>query len=232
MDLNTLKGRLIVSCQALPDEPLHSSYIMSRMAKAAESAGAAGIRANSMIDILAIREVVSLPMIGIIKREYSGSPVYITPTSLEIDQLASCGVEIIAMDATNHSRPEMPLAELIAYARAKYPQILLMADTATVTEALQAQQLGFDIIGTTMHGYTAETQGQNIADNDFAYLKQLIPAVTKPAITEGKIDTPEKARRALDLGAFAVVVGGAITRPQQITKRFVAAIDQPEEQEA
>ncbi len=83
-----------------------------------------------------------------------------------------------------------------------------------------------------MHGYTAETQGQNIADNDFAYLKQLIPAVTKPVITEGKIDTPEKARRAMDLGAFAVVVGGAITRPQQIAKRFVAAIDQPEEQEA
>ncbi len=124
MDLNTLKGHLIVSCQALPDEPLHSSYIMSRMAKAAESAGAAGIRANSMIDILAIREVVSLPMIGIIKREYPGSPVYITPTSLEIDQLDFCGVEIIAMDATNHPRPEMPLAELIAYARAKYPQIL------------------------------------------------------------------------------------------------------------
>ncbi|MFC6315353.1 N-acetylmannosamine-6-phosphate 2-epimerase [Lapidilactobacillus achengensis] len=225
MDLEILRDKLIVSCQALPDEPLHSSFIMSRMARAVAAAGATAIRANSMIDILAIKEEISLPIIGIIKREYEGSDVYITPTVREIDQLAICNVEIIAMDATTRKRPKQSLSEIVRYTRMRYPDVLLMADTSTVEEAQNAEKLGFDLIGTTMHGYTDYTRGLNIADNNFSYLHEIVHAVHTPVVAEGKLSTPEMAKHALDVGAYTVVVGSAITRPQLITAHFVDKIN-------
>lgn len=224
--IKEVKGKLIVSCQALNDEPLHSSFIMSRMAIAAQEAGAAGIRANSIVDIQAIQDVVDLPVIGIIKKNYPDSVLHITPTLKEVRQVAATGCEVIAMDATNRERPNNEkLEDTVRIIRQEYPNILLMADIATIEEAVYAERLGFDIVGTTLHGYTNETKGCSISDNYFSFLKDLNQKVDIPIIVEGKIDTPEKAKTAIELGAHAVVVGGAITRPRQIASKFVKAIE-------
>jgi len=221
-----IKGGLIVSCQALPDEPLHSSFIMSRMARAAFESGSVGIRANSVVDIQSIRDNVFLPMIGIIKKEYRGSDVFITPTIKEVRQVCATGSEIVAMDGTIRKRPnDENLVEIIKQVKDEYPDTLLMADTATLEDVKYASEIGFDIIGTTLYGYTAETLGKNIADNDFEHLKQVLESTDLPVIAEGKIDTPMKAKRAIELGCFSVVCGGAITRPQEIAQKFVDAIN-------
>lgn len=213
-----VKGKLIVSCQALPDEPLHSSFIMGRMAYAAFVGGASGIRANTVSDIQEIKKNVSLPIIGIIKEVYGDNPVYITPTIKEIDKLVAEGVDVIAIDGTKRERPDgNTLEELMKEVKAKYPNQLFMADISCVEEAVNCEKLGFDIVGTTLVGYTEYTKG----NNPLTELEKVIKAVHIPVIGEGNLDTPEKARKALDLGAYAVVVGGAITRPQQITKKFV-----------
>ena len=223
--LDSLKGKLIVSCQALENEPLHSPFIMSRMALAAAQGGAAGIRANSVVDIRSIKESVSLPVIGIIKRDYPGCEVFITATLQEVDELMTVEPEIIALDATARPRPGgQMLEELVMQIRVRYPSVLLMADIATVDEAVTAERLGFDCVGTTLYGYTADTTGHVMVDNDCGFLREVLAAVTIPVVAEGNIDTPERAARCLALGAHTVVVGGAITRPQQITARFVAAI--------
>lgn len=223
--LNQIKGKLIVSCQALEDEPLHSDFIMGKMALAAARGGASAIRANSVVDIKAIKQEVSLPVIGILKRDYPGSDVYITATMQEVDELMAAAPEMIALDSTFHHRPDgLTLAQMVEAIRARYPELLLMADIATVEEALHAEVLGFDCIGTTLHGYTAETQNHKLYDNDFAFLRSVLEAVNKPVIAEGNVNTPQMAARCLQLGAHAVVVGGAITRPQQITERFIEAI--------
>lgn len=224
--LDTLKGRLVVSCQALENEPLHSPFIMSRTALAARQGGAAAIRANSVVDIEAIKEQVTLPVIGIIKREYPDSEVYITATMKEVDELMTVSPAIIALDATDRARPGgESLATLVTRIRTRYPSVLLMADIATVDEAVTAQALGFDCVGTTLYGYTAQTAGHALPDDDCQFLKAVLAAVTVPVVAEGNVDTPERAARCLALGAHMVVVGGAITRPQQITERFMAAID-------
>ncbi|CAM6473138.1 N-acetylmannosamine-6-phosphate 2-epimerase [Enterobacter cloacae] len=224
--LDTLKGKLVVSCQALENEPLHSPFIMSRMALAARQGGAAAIRANSVVDIEAIKEQVTLPVIGIIKREYPDSEVFITATMKEVDELMTVSPAIIALDATDRARPGgESLPTLVTRIRTRYPSVLLMADIATVDEAVTAQALGFDCVGTTLYGYTAQTAGHALPDDDCQFLKAVLAAVTVPVVAEGNVDTPERAARCLALGAHMVVVGGAITRPQQITERFMAAID-------
>lgn len=223
--LDNLKGKLIVSCQALDNEPLHSPFIMSRMAVAAEEGGAEGIRANSVADIAAIKQLVSLPVIGIIKRDYPDSEVFITATMKEVDELMSVGPELIALDATARPRPGgQRLDALVAEIRAKYPSVLLMADISTAEEALTAQSLGFDCVGTTLYGYTVETEGHALPENDCGFLRDVLAAVNIPVVAEGNVETPTLAARCLELGAHTVVVGGAITRPQQITARFAAAI--------
>lgn len=219
--IENLKGRLIVSCQALPHEPLHSSFIMGRMALAAKQGGAAGIRANTKEDIKEIQAQVDLPIIGIVKRDYEGSKVYITPTMKEIDELMEVKPEIIAMDATISTRPnQKSLKSFFEEVKAKYPEQLFMADCSTVEEALYADELGFDFIGTTMVGYTEQSKGDRIEENDFEILREIISKVKHKVIAEGNINTPEKAKRVIELGAFSVVVGSIITRPQLITKNF------------
>lgn len=221
--LGKIKGGLIVSCQALEHEPLHSSYIMQRMAVAAMRAGAAGIRANTVSDILKIREEVDLPVIGIIKKEYPDSEIYITPSIEEIDALADIGTDIIAMDSTGRERPGgLALEELFFKARNKYPKQLFMADCSTLEEGLEAAEMGFDIIGTTLHGYTPYTQDAELPN--YELMSQLAAQTGKPVIAEGGIWTPEQLARALQSGVWAAVVGTAITRPYEITKRFLAAI--------
>jgi len=226
--LEQIKGRLVVSCQALENEPLHSPFIMARMALAAAEGGAAGIRANSVVDIEAIKQQVALPVIGLLKRDYPGCEVFITPTLREVEELMAAAPEMIALDATARLRPGgETLAQLVAGVRARWPGLLLMADIASVEEAVIAEQLGFDCVGTTLYGYTAQTKGHTLPEGDFALLKAVLAAVAIPVIAEGNVDTPERAARCLTLGAHAVVVGGAITRPQQITRRFTDAISSP-----
>lgn len=221
-----LKGKLIVSCQALPHEPLHSSFIMGRMALAAKQGGAVGIRANTKEDIREIQSMVDLPVIGIVKRDYADSKVYITPTMKEIEELMEVKPEIIAVDATIATRPGgLTLDEFFHQIKAKYPDQLLMADCSTVEEALHADELGFDFIGTTMVGYTEQSQGLRIEENDFEILREIVAKAKHRVIAEGNINTPEKAKRVIELGAFSVVVGSIITRPQLITKSFAEALD-------
>lgn len=202
---------LIVSCQALPNEPLHSSFIMGRMALAAKEGGAIGIRANTTADIQAIKAEVDLPIIGIIKQDYDNMIPYITPTMKEVDALVKEGIDVVALDATINQDEDF-LKEVIA----KYPKQKFMADISTVEEGLRAEKLGFHFVGTTLIGYTEQSKGMN----NFQVLSTLIENCNVPVIAEGNFDTPEKARKALEIGAYSVVVGGAITRPQLIAKKF------------
>lgn len=219
--IENLKGKLIVSCQALPAEPLHSSFIMGRMALAAKIGGAAGIRANTAEDIREIQKQVDLPIIGIVKRDYDDSRVYITPTEQEVEELIAAGPEIIAMDATGTARPGgKSLDTFFREMKAKYPSQLWMADCSTVEEALHADELGFDFIGTTLVGYTEQSENDRIEENDFEIPRKILAGVKHKVIAEGNINTPEKARRVIELGAYSVVVGSIITRPQLITKSF------------
>ena len=224
--LEQLKGHLIVSCQALPHEPLHSSFIMGRMALAAKEGGAYGIRANTKEDIAEIQNNVDLPIIGIVKRDYNDSNVYITPTMKEIDELMEVNPEIIAIDATISLRPNnITLDEFYHQIREKYPNQKLMADCSTVEEALHADQLGFDFIATTLVGYTEQSKNDKIDANDFEIIRTILEQVSHPVIAEGNINTPEKAKRVIQLGCFSVVVGSIITRPQLITKSFTKALE-------
>lgn len=223
--INKLKGKLIVSCQALPNEPLHCDYIMGRMALAAFQGGASGIRANTARDIKQIRAQVDLPIIGIVKRDYPDNEIYITPTMKEIDELMEVKPEIIALDASLSLRPDgKTLDEFFTQIKEKYPNQALMADCSTLEEAIHADKLGFDFIGTTMVGYTKQSKGDKIEADDFKILRDIIANVKNKVIAEGNIDTPEKAKRVIELGAFSVVVGSIITRPQFITKKFAQAL--------
>ena len=222
--LEKIKGGLIVSCQALPEEPLHSSFIMGRMAYAAYLGGAVGIRANSVEDIKEIKTTVSLPIIGLIKRDYEGSKVRITPTMAEIDALCEEGVDIIALDATSRTRPDGSTVEtFFPEVRRKYPDQFFMADCSTFEDAERAERLGFDFIGTTLNGYTDETKHMPPPNFDLMY--KLAHELKTPVIAEGGIFSPEGLRRAMDQGVHACVVGSAITRPMEITKRYVKALE-------
>ncbi|MEE0419449.1 MAG: N-acetylmannosamine-6-phosphate 2-epimerase [Lachnospiraceae bacterium] len=223
--VENIKGKLIVSCQALPEEPLHSSYIMGRMAIAAKEGGAAGIRANTKEDIEEIKKNVDLPIIGIVKRDYKDSKVYITPTMREIEELMEVEPEIIALDATGELRPgQKTLEEFYHEIRRKYPEQLLMADCSTVEEALAADRMGFDFIGTTMVGYTQQSRNLKIEQDNFAIVKEIVEKVQHKVIAEGNINTPQKVKQVMEMGVYSVVVGSAITRPQLITKAFVEAL--------
>ena len=221
--LEQLRGGLSVSCQALKSEPLYSSYIMGRMAFAAFEGGAVGIRANTPEDIAEIKKTVELPVIGLYKVDYPDSGIYITPTMQEVDALVAAGPEIIAMDATDRLRPEgKPLSDFFREVRAKYPDQLFMADTASFEEGRLAQELGFDLVGTTMSGYTPATEGTSLPN--YELMERYVKELDIPVVAEGGIWYPEQLKQAMDLGVWTAVVGTAITRPRDITKRFTAAI--------
>lgn len=184
--LEQLRGGLIVSCQALKSEPLYSSYIMGRMAFAAFEGGAVGIRANTPEDIAEIKKTVELPVIGLYKVDYPDSGIYITPTMQEVDALVAAGPEIIAMDATDRLRPEgKPLSDFFREVRAKYPDQLFMADTASFEEGRLAQELGFDLVGTTMSGYTPATEGTSLPN--YELMERYVKELDIPVVAEGGI---------------------------------------------
>lgn len=220
--LKKIHGKLIVSCQALQEEPLHSPKIMGKMALAAQQGGASGIRANSVEDILEIRKNVGLPIIGIIKKDYSDSEIYITPTMAEIKALADSPAEIIAMDATMRKRPGgAQLPEMLEYV--KKSGKLAMADISAYEEGVNAEKLGFDLVSTTLSGYV----GQKTKDDapDFQLIERLTNSVGIPVVAEGHIKTPQELVRVIRCGAYCAVVGSIITRPQIITRYFVSALD-------
>lgn len=218
---------LVVSCQALRDEPLYGGNTIPKMAVAAKQGGAVGIRANTVRDINAIYGALKgeLPIIGLIKQDYADSPVYITPTVKEAKALIRSKCSVIALDATNRPRPNgVTLEELVSYLRA-HTNKLLMADIATYEEAMEAERLGFDYISTTMRSYTEETKGIAIPDIDFC--RRLYRDVTKATvIAEGGIHTFEELQAVLDVGIDHVIIGGAITRPQNITRDYVGVFKQ------
>jgi N-acylglucosamine-6-phosphate 2-epimerase len=214
-----MRGGLIVSCQALPEEPLFGSAHMAAMALAAAYAGASGIRANGPADITAIRATVDLPIIGIEKRDFEGFEVRITPTVAQAAGIARAGADIIALDATRRPHPDsLSLPDRINSVRCQ-TGCPVLADVATLEEGQEAEAAGADMVSTTLSGYTDYSPAQE--GPDFELLKALVARLSIPVIAEGRISTPEEAARALCLGAFAIVVGSAITRPQLIAQRFL-----------
>jgi len=215
---------LIVSCQALDTEPLYGSAIMAKMAIAAQMGGAVGIRANYAADIKAIKEVVNLPVIGLIKKIYPDYEAYITPTLKEVEEVINASAEIVAVDATNLTRPGFSNAsDFISEIKRRF-DIIVLADISTYDEGLKAQEAGADMVSTTMAGYTPYSR--QLEGPDFELISELAADLSVPVIAEGRIWTPEEAVKALNLGAHSVVVGTAITRPMEITKRFTKAISQ------
>lgn len=218
--LARLQGGLVVSCQAPPGDPLHGAATMTAMAVAAVAGGAAGIRANGPTDVAAIRRAVRVPLIGLYKVELADSPVRITPTLDLALEVAAAGADVIAVDATARPRPE-PLDRLIAGIHQR-AGLLVLADVACLEDALAAVACGADAVATTMSGYTGLADAG--AGPDLALVEELADHLRVPVLAEGRIGAPAEARRAVELGAFAVVVGTAITRPDAITRRFVQAL--------
>lgn len=223
--IEKIKDGLIVSCQALPGEPLYieGDSMMPLMARAAKEAGACGIRTNGIRDVIGIKKETNLPVIGLIKKSYEGYEPYITFTIDEVDELAKAGADIIAIDCTLRERIDgRTVEEFIKFVKEKYPNILFMADISNFEEGVNAFKAGIDMVGTTLSGYTSYTE--KINEPDYNLVKSLVSAIDVPVIAEGRIHSPEQAVKMLELGAHAVVVGGAITRPLEITNRFIEAI--------
>ena len=222
--LENIKGSVIVSCQALPDEAMYveEKSIMYLMARAAKRAGSPAIRTSSVRDVVAIKEETNLPVIGLIKRKYENSEVYITPTMKEVDELVEAKSDIVAIDCTFSKRlDDENINDFIKNIKEKYIDIIIMADISTYEEGINAYNMGVDIVGTTMNGYTKQSLEKNISNLEL--VKQLTTKINIPIIAEGKINYPEQVKEMIDAGAYCVVVGGAITRPYEIAKRFIEA---------
>lgn len=218
-----IKGGLVVSCQAEEGEPFYAPELMARFAKSAELGGAVGIRAKEP-DIRAIRELCRLPVIGLDKVYLDGFDVYITPRFEDAQRIADAGAAIIALDCTPRPRPGGVTADQLLRRIKEELHLPVMADISTVEEAVAAERAGADLVATTLSGYTPYSRKTDGPDWDL--LRETVQAVEVPVIAEGHLGSPADAQAAFDLGAWAIVIGAAITRPIALTQRFVEAIGQ------
>lgn len=220
--IESWRAGLIVSCQSPANSPLSKPEIIAALAEAAEQNGAVGVRIDSPQNILAVKERVNIPVLGIYKMVFDSSEVYITPDFASADAVNRAGADVIALDATARVRPNGEMVEaVVSEIRAQLRQPL-MADVAQFDEGVRAaESLGFDIVSTTLSGYTKETR--HLSKPDFELVENLAKRLTVPIICEGRLRSPDDVRRAFDCGAFAVVVGGAITGIDGLVREFVTA---------
>lgn len=219
--ISKVKGGLLVSCQATPQEALFGSDIMAKMAISAIRGGAKGIRANTPADVKAIRAVVDVPIIGLYKVVFPGTPVIITATIKHALAIAEAGADVIAIDATFRLHPEDEVPELIRKIH-EQTDCLVMADISSFEEAEAAMISGADVVSTTLSGYTDYTPKLDGPDLDL--VREISSRLSIPVFAEGRYHCPEEVAKAFENGATSVIVGGAVTRPQEITERFVKAI--------
>lgn len=224
--LNYIRNNLIVSCQAVGDEPLNNIAAITLMAQSILDGGAKVLRLSQKDHIESIKRVSgNVPIIGLIKKEYTDSDVFITPTIIEIKVLIDLKVDCIALDATNRKRPNETLEEMVSYLKNNYPNLAIMADCATIDDVLNANKLGFDLIASTLHGYTTDTKDLSCILNDYEFIKKMLNVSQQPIIAEGGIWEPYQVADLLNLGVHSVVVGSAITRPKKITERFLSILN-------
>lgn len=220
--ISTIKGKLIVSCQAYPGEPLREPHITAMMAKAVEEGGAAAIRVQGIEDIKATVPAVNVPVIGLWKDGHEG--VYITPTPAHAKACVEAGAQIIAIDATDRPRPDgSTFADCVKAVKAANPNALVMADCSCVEDGIAAEKAGADLIGTTLAGYTPSRE--KTPGPDFELIDQMLAAVTKPVIVEGRIHKPSDLAAVMEKGAWSACVGTAITHPTSLTRWFIDAIN-------
>ncbi len=219
--IEKLKNQIIISVQAMPDEPLYKEECMTGMMQSVINGGAKALRLAGARDIKNAKKLFNVPVIGLTKPdklpENWMEAVYITPSLKEVKELIEADADIIAVDATLRKRPKESLEEILEYI--KKNNKLAMADISAYKEGMKARELGFDIISTTLSGYTSYSN-KNIEGPDFELLKNLVKELDCPVVLEGRIWTPDEVNKAFDLGAYSVVIGSAVTRPQLITKRF------------
>lgn len=218
---DALRGRLVVSCQAPENSPLRDPYVIARFARAAQDGGAAAVRVDTPDHIRAVRALCRVPVIGLFKQVHPGSDVYITPTVEDALAVAEAGADVVALDATGRSRPEGQQLSAIVDALRSHGDVVLMADVATRDEGLAAIDLGFDLLATTLSGYTVDSP--RIDGPDLDLVAALAHQTHAPVVCEGRLRSPQDVRRAFDVGAFAVVVGGAITGVDDRVRGFVQA---------
>ena len=223
--IESLKGKVIVSSQAMPGEPFYDEKAMMALMQSVVNGGAAGLRVAGKRDVINAT-TFGIPVVGLTKPdklpENWRSVVYITPGIKEVKELIEAGADIIAFDGTSRPRPDAStveqLIQLIHFAGR-----LAMADISTYEEGLNCANLGADIISTTLAGYTDES-GEAGETPDFELLEKLVKAINKPVFLEGRVWNPEEVKKAFELGAHSVVIGSAITRPHLITKRFIEGL--------
>lgn len=220
--LSNLKGKVIVSCQAMPDEPLYQENSMLAIMESVVNGGASGLRVAGARDIKNAKKHFNIPIIGLTKPNKLPANwkeiVYITPGLKEVDEIIEAGADIVAFDGTMRPHDNCNLQDIIQ--RIHEFNRIAMADISTLEEGINAEKLGADIISTTLAGYTLESANDS-NEPDYTLLKCLVERVTKPIILEGRIWEPKQVKKAFEYGAHCVVIGSAITRPQLITKRFV-----------
>lgn len=225
--IEKIKNKIIISCQASSGEPIYDENCLSGIIKSVINGGASGLRLAGVKDIKETRKYSDIPVIGITKPDPLPDNwkeiVYITPTFEDAQKISDAGADIIAVDGTSRKRPKENLAELIQKIKYELGKPV-MTDCATLEEGIMSAALGADIISTTLSGYTQNTLDKNSYEPDFELLKSMVKVINCPIILEGRIWTVEHAQKAFKLGAYAVVIGSAVTRPQLITKRFVDAV--------
>lgn len=224
--------KFVVSCQALKNEPMFGRGVVLKFVDAVVAGGANAVRLSQIDNIKQVqKKYPQLPIIGIIKKDYPNSSVFITPTLKELKLLVATDVSIIAIDATNRKRPKQDLKSLVDWFKTnKKPNQYLMADCASIDDVKKAINLKFDFIGTTLRGYTEDTKNQSNTANDFAFIKACSILCKKAKIqlvAEGGLNDPVSVKQAWKAGAKIVVVGSAITRPKFITEQFFKEFAKP-----